>query len=217
MRHAKVAQSAGLLLFALHHRVLYNELMNNSEPPLVGLDEARQALSTVQAAVQRSTTLYRYRQASPYFLLWGVVWALGYGSSDLWPAQTGWIWAVLDGAGVLASILITKADRERQGAGQAMTWRVAGLALALLVFFLATFLVMAPQTGRQVSTFITLTVALAYTVVGLWAGPRWIMAGVAVGALSLIAYFHAPAYFNTWMGLIGGGALVLSGVWLRRV
>jgi hypothetical protein len=98
-----------------------------------------------------------------------------------------------------------------------MTWRIAGLVLALLVFFVAALLVMTPQTRRQVSTFIALTVALAYTVVGLWAGPRWIVAGVAVGALSLIGHFHIPAHFNAWMGLVGGGVLVLSGVWLRRV
>lgn len=191
--------------------------MTNQEHPSIGLEEARQALSTVQAAAQRSTMLYRYRQASPYFLLWGGVWALGYGLSDLWPAQAGWIWLALDGTGVLASILITKADRQRRGAGQTMTWRIAGLGLTLLVFFLATFLVMAPQTGRQISTFITLTVALAYAVVGQWAGSRWIVAAVAVCTLSLIGYFFVPAYFNTWMGLVGGGALVLSGLWLRRV
>ena len=191
--------------------------MSDQEHPCISPDEARQALSAVQAAAQRSTTLYRYRQASPYFLLWGGVWALGYGLSDLWPAQAGWIWLALDGTGVLASILITRADRKRRGAGQAMTWRIAGLGVTLLVFFLASFLVMAPQTGRQVSTFITVTVALAYTVVGLWAGLRWIMTGVAVCVLSLIGYFHVPAYFNTWMGLVGGGALVLSGLWLRRV
>jgi hypothetical protein len=191
--------------------------MNNPKQSSIGLEEARQALNTVQAATQRGTTLYRYRQASPYFLLWGAVWALGYGLSDLWPAQAGWIWLTLDGTGALATILITKADRVRRGSGQAMTWRIAGLVLALLVFFVAAFLVMAPQTGRQVSTFITLTVALAYTVAGLWAGQRWIVSGAAVGALSLIGYFHIPAHFNAWMGLVGGGVLMLSGVWLRRV
>ena len=191
--------------------------MANQEPPPIGFEEARQALNTVQAATQRGTMLYRYRQASPHFILWGLVWALGYGMSDLWPAHAGWIWLGLDATGVMASMLITRADRARRDASQATTWRIAGLGLTLLVFFVAAFWVMAPQTGRQVSTFITLTVALAYTVVGLWAGPRWIMAGVAVCALSLIAYFHVPVYFNTWMGLVGGGALVLSGVWLRRV
>jgi hypothetical protein len=45
----------------------------------------------------------------------------------------------------------------------------------------------------------------------------WIGAGVAVAALALFAYFYVPAYFNTWMGLVGGGVLVLTGYWLRRV
>ena len=179
--------------------------------------EARQSLDVVRAAFNRGTTLYRYRQASPYFLLWGVVWALGYGLSDWWPALAGWIWLALDLVGVAASILITGIGHARRGAGHGMTWRIAALALTVLAYLAAAFLVMAPQTGRQVSTFITLTVALAYSTVGIWAGPRWMMAGVAVCAAALIGYFHVPVYFNTWMGLVGGGALVLSGIWLRRV
>ena len=191
--------------------------MNSQEQTPVDLAEARQALDTIAATAQRSTILYRYRQASPYFFVWGAVWALGYGLSDLWPAQAGWLWMMLDATGVLASILIAKADHARRGANQATAWRIAGLGLSLFLFFLATFLVMAPQSGKQVSTFITLTVALGYVLVGLWAGLRWIVAGVVVCLLSLFAYFYLPAYFNTWMGLVGGGTLVLTGFWLRRV
>jgi len=88
---------------------------------------------------------------------------------------------------------------------------------SLLLYFAAAFAVMAPSSGKQVSPFITLTVALAYGLVGLWAGLRWIGAGVAVAALALFAYFFVPAYFNTWMGFVGGGVLVLTGYWLRRV
>ncbi|MBK9236428.1 MAG: hypothetical protein IPO19_10430 [Rhodoferax sp.] len=191
--------------------------MNHQESQSISVAQARQTLNVVQAAADRGTTLYRYRLASPYFLLWGVVWALGYGLSDWWPAQTGWIWLALDVIGVAASIVITSVGHARRGAGHAMPWRIAGLALIVLAYFAAAFLVMAPQTGRQVSTFITLTVALAYSVVGIWAGSRWMFAGLAVCAAALIGYFHVPVYFNTWMGLVGGGALVLSGIWLRRV
>jgi hypothetical protein len=98
-----------------------------------------------------------------------------------------------------------------------LAWRIAGMGFSLCVFFAATFAVMAPLSGKQVSSFITLTVALAYVLVGLWAGLRWIVAGVAVAALTLFAYFVVPAYFNTWMGLVGGGVLVVTGYWLRRV
>ncbi len=186
-------------------------------PPLLSPEDARQALDTIATTAQRSTTLYGYQRASPYFFLWGVVWVLGYGLSDLWPAQAGWLWMALDAVGMGMSIRIARADRARRGAGTAMAWRIAGLGFSLCVFFAATFVVMAPLSGKQISTFITLTVALAYVLVGLWAGLRWTVAGVAVAALALFAYFYVPVYFNTWMGLVGGGVLVLTGYWLRRV
>ncbi len=191
--------------------------MEHQNSPSLNREDVRQALDTIAATALRSTTLYRYHQASPYFFLWGVVWMLGYGLSDLWPAQAGWTWILLDAVGIGMSIAIAKAGRARRGAGSAMAWRIAGLGFSLLLYFAATFAVMAPSSGKQVSTFITLTVALAYGLVGLWVGMRWIVAGVAVAALALFAYFYVPAYFNTWMGLVGGGALVLSGYWLRRV
>lgn len=191
--------------------------MEHQTPPSLNREEARQALDTIAASAQRSTTLYRYHQASPYFFLWGVVWMLGYGLSDLWPAQAGWTWLLLDAMGIGMSIVIAKAAQTQRGARSPMAWRLAGLGFCLLVYFAATFAVMAPTSGKQVSAFITLTVALAYALVGLWAGLRWIVAGVAVAALTLFAYFVAPAYFNTWMGLVGGGVLVVTGYWLRRV
>lgn len=191
--------------------------MKYQNAPLLNPEDARQALDTIAATTQRSTTLYRYHQASPYFFVWGVVWVFGYGSSDLWPTRAGWIWMLLDAIGVAVSIWIAQTDRARRGAGSGLAWRIAGMGFSLCVFFAASFVVMAPLSGKQVSSFITLTVALAYVLVGLWAGLRWIVAGVAVAALTLFAYFVAPAYFNTWMGLVGGGVLVLTAYWLRRV
>jgi hypothetical protein len=191
--------------------------MKYRNTPLLNQEDARQALDSIAATAQRSTTLYRYEQASPYFFLWGAVWVLGYGSSDLWSAQAGWIWMVLDAIGVAVSIYIAQTDRARRSAGSAVALRIAGMGFSLCVFFAATFAVMTPSSGKQVSTFITLTVALAYVLVGLWAGLRWTVAGVAVAALALLAYFYVPAYFNTWMGFVGGGVLGLTGHWLRRV
>lgn len=191
--------------------------MEHQNSPTLNREDARQSLDTIAATAQRSTTLYRYHQASPYFFLWGVVWMLGYGLSDLWPAQAGWTWMLLDAVGIGMSVVIAKSGQAGRGAGPAMAWRIAGLGVSLLLYFAAAFAVLAPSSGKQVATFITLTVALAYGMVGLWAGLRWMGAGVAVAALALFAYFFVPAYFNTWMGFVGGGVLVLTGYWLRRV
>jgi hypothetical protein len=44
-----------------------------------------------------------------------------------------------------------------------------------------------------------------------------VLAGVVVAALTLIGFFGLPQYFLLWMAVVGGGALILGGFWLRSV
>jgi hypothetical protein len=46
---------------------------------------------------------------------------------------------------------------------------------------------------------------------------RFLYAGIALGALTLIGWFWLPHYFLPWMAAVGGGALILTGFWLRKV
>ena len=79
-----------------------------------------------------------------------------------------------------------------------------------------TLLIFEVRSGRQVAGFFGLLVASGYAIVGCWSGLRWLLAGVVMGALTLSGYFLLPAYFNLWMGCVGGGVLALTGVWMRR-
>ncbi|HVB86508.1 MAG TPA: hypothetical protein VNK23_07585 [Candidatus Dormibacteraeota bacterium] len=46
---------------------------------------------------------------------------------------------------------------------------------------------------------------------------RMAILGFAVGALTAGGYFSLPQYFLLWMAGVGGGALILGGLWLRKV
>ncbi len=76
--------------------------------------------------------------------------------------------------------------------------------------------VFAPVTGVQVQTFITLLVAATYAIVGCWLGLRYAVVGAALAALAAGAFHLAPAQLPLIVSLLGGGALVLGGVWMRR-
>jgi hypothetical protein len=39
--------------------------------------------------------------------------------------------------------------------------------------------------------------------------------GIGMAALTLVGYYLFPAYFFFWMAVVGGGALMLAGLWLR--
>jgi hypothetical protein len=87
----------------------------------------------------------------------------------------------------------------------------------LLAFFFAVFAILPPANDRAAPALITLVVAAAYTLLGIWRGPRLIAAGVGLAALTLAGFFFLPAHFLLWMALVGGGMMVSIGLWLRKL
>ena len=172
--------------------------------------DASAALDDIARVEARSATLRSYQSAAPYLILWGVLWAVGYGLSDFFTRHTGAIWSVVIPIGVLADLVAMRG-------GRGGTWRYIASAAAAALFLVAVFLVMAPVSGRQVAAVIPLCVALIYVLRGIWAGPRHVVAGVVIAALTLGGFWWITHHFLLWMAFVGGGALVLAGLWLRRV
>jgi hypothetical protein len=86
-----------------------------------------------------------------------------------------------------------------------------------LAFFVASFFIMSPVTGRQIAAFIPLVVAVAYVLIGIFRGPRYIATGLVVAALTLLGFALLKEHFFLWMAGVGGAAMILAGIWLRRV
>jgi hypothetical protein len=178
---------------------------------VISHQDAAEALSTIETAQHRSATLRGYERRSPYLILWGVLWAVGYGLSDFAPAHANAIWAAIVPIGLIGGFLA------RREAGRGMGWRFAAVTLTVLAFFVATYFVMAPVSGRQVAALIPLVVAAAYVLGGLWWGKRYVVTGVVVAALTLAGFFLLREHFLLWMAAVGGSAMILAGLWLRRV
>lgn len=177
----------------------------------VSREQAAEALRDIERVEGRSATLRGYQAAAPHLMLWGVLWFVGYGLTHLMPERAGAIWFVVVAAGFAAG---TAASLRRRGGRFAA--RYAAITAALAAFVIATIMVMAPVDQRQVAAFIPLVVAISYVLAGIWAGTRYVVAGIAVAALTLAGFFLLRQYFLMWMAVVGGGALLLAGVWLRR-
>jgi hypothetical protein len=177
--------------------------------------EAQDALRDISRAEHSSATLYRYRHAAPHLILWGVIWAVGYGASYARP-QWGVFWPVLALIGTIASFWIGWKSKPQKAAGY--DWRFAATWLAIFLFIAAVFAVMPPRNVAELSAFFPLLVALFYGLIGIWIrGTRLIIAGAAVAALTIIGFFLLPQIFLLWLAVVGGGALILGGFWLRSV
>ena len=188
----------------------------------VSREDAARALAEVGRVQRRSAVLRGYQQGAPHFWLWGVIWAIGFGISDYRSELAGTSWIVLDVLGCIGAALLARRSIHTLQGGHAAGalarirgLQIAGAILLMVAFLFATYYVLPPTAGRQYGAFPALMMALLYSLVGLAAGVRWLVLGLALFTLTLGGYAALQAHFLLWMAFAGGGALVLTGFWMR--
>ena len=174
---------------------------------------AADALHTIESTQRKSAVTYGYRRTSPHLFLWGVIWIVGYTGVYLRPHWWA-LWPALIVVGIGASFFFGGHGAER--AAGAAGWSYGATSAVLFLFFWATFAVLPPKSGVEVGAFLPIFVGLGYALYGIWAqAPRILVLGLVVGALTVGGFFYLPAYFLLWMAAVGGGGLLLGGLWLR--
>ncbi len=175
-------------------------------------NEAADALRDIETTAKRSGEAFGYRMSAPFLMIWGMVWIVGYTGTDITARYAGLVWMCAIVGGTIASALVGRAigpGRARQG------WRYAALTAIIWLFLFGTYAVMGPISGRQQGAFVPLLIAAIYAGFGLWIGARYVVTGIAVAALTLFGFFYVREHFNLYMAAVGGGGLVLVGIWLR--
>jgi hypothetical protein len=174
--------------------------------------DATAALRDAEAIKHRSSRLRGYQSASPHLIIWGIVWAVGYAASYLQPAWINAIWLALVAVGTAASIVAGMADGRKGVHAEGL----AVLGVTFVVFVAGTFIVMAPHDPRQPAAFFPLVVAAGYAIMGAMGATRMLIIAGALAALTLGGFIELGNLFLPWMAVVGGGGLVLGGVWLRQ-
>jgi len=183
--------------------------------------EARSALEDIERTTTLSARSTGYRRASPYLILWGVIWVLGYAEPLLAPRLSeGLTWLALDLIGMIGSVVIsarTQASRSTAPKIASRTRRILAASGLLVVFIIGALTVMHPTDSAQIRVFPSLVLGLVYGLVGIFGMPRFLWIAVVVPAAGLAAYYLAPTALPLTLSLIGGGSLVVSGLWMRRL
>jgi hypothetical protein len=144
------------------------------------------------------------------------------------------LWPFLIVSGALASWFFGARSRPRAdsalGARIGIFWLVL-FAYAVLWFFLLHSEIHPGRPGvsfdalsadneeavrQQLGVFCATIAMFAYVVGGLWLGRFFIWLGAGVTILTVAGYFFAPAWFNLWMAVTGGGSLIVAGLYIRR-
>jgi len=177
-------------------------------------NEAADALRDISSTERRSFSAYGYKSAATFLILWGLLWMVGYGGTDLWPAQSGNLWlAVVVVGSVISTIL---GMRAKPKAGRRVDWRIFATWVSALGFISSMLTVVGKVDDAQVGALIPLFFAWIYVVMGVWMGWRFALAGVALATLTLGGFFFLHQHFLLWMAFVGGSTLVATGLWLRR-
>ena len=177
-------------------------------------DEAAQALKEVEQTQSLSGQLLGYESAAPHFFVWGLVWMLGYAGTNFAPDQKNLIWGVVIGIGSLLSILL---GRRQGGGGSPALWRSIAISCLVMAFVGGLMFAMKYFDQRQSLAVIPLAFAAFYTLFGLAVGVRFVICGLVLGFGTVLGYFLAGDFFGYWMAVVGGGCLLVTGLWLRRV
>src|SRR4029078_7774491 len=113
---------------------------------------------------RRSGEAFGYRMSGPFLIIWGVVWLVGYGITDLAPRLTNAVWPAVVILGSIASFLV---GRYVVGRRSPQGWRYLLLIPILWFFLAAAYSVMSPVSGRQQAAFVPLVIAALYSGMGL--------------------------------------------------
>lgn len=182
-----------------------------------------EALADMHRAAERSGRLYGYAAAAPYLFVTGLAWLAAdllfqfteFGKTWAWPAAT----AVATPALIVVAMLQSR-RRVQAGAGPRLDgyfWKGMALWLIVMSFTVGTFAIFSPFSGVEVHSFIGLTSGAIYAAMGLFLGWRVLLTGLGVAALSLVGHFFVRDYYAAYMGLVCGGGMMLSALWLRKV
>jgi hypothetical protein len=183
-------------------------------------EQAAAALDDIDRTERRTHMAKSYSIASPYLILWGLIWVVGYGACAVLPPERwGLAWLPLIAVGTLGSVVLgTRSRPGRSGGGGAAVGFAQSMvmALAVAVFIGAVYYLFKPTSPLPYLIFPSFVAGLVYVLAGaVTRMQRFVAIGFGIFALTLGGYVAAPQWSALWAAA-GGAGLVLGGLWLRR-
>ena len=180
--------------------------------------EAEEALAAIQSVMQKTRRVISSSGAYIFLIVWGTVWLLGFLNSQFLPNETAnYVWMVLDIlGGIVSAVLGIRMNRGvRSTAPITNGKRIAFFWLLLFLFCVAAIAVAQPVEGKQIAMFIILFVTVGWMAMGLLLSFASIWWGLAITILALVSYFLLPGVFYLLMAIVGGGGMIILGLYIR--
>lgn len=178
-------------------------------------DEADAALETVRKTTTQTRRSIALGGGQHILVAWGLVWLIGFGGSHfLEGPKIGLLWAVADMLGVFATVLILR--RASRHVYNPEGSRILLLWLALLLYSALWLFIARPTSGLEIGLRITTYAMFGYVLMGIWLDRTLLWLGLAITALAVCGAYMVPQVFGLWMAVLGGGALLGTGLYIGR-
>jgi hypothetical protein len=178
---------------------------------MIGHDDAASALDAVDRTRRRAFELRGYAHAGDILIVWGLVWLVCNLATYFGGPEAGGAWPV---GVVIASVF--SAVRGRGKGARAPRWRAFASVGTIVVLVVLVSMFAELHSADQGNALISIFVAAMYVLQGIWIGPRFAWIGLALGCFVCAGWFLDRAHLDLWLGVGGGGALIVTGLWLRR-
>lgn len=200
----------------------------------VSRSEASDALEMVRQTSSKTRQMAAYAGGDLCFIIWGVVWALGFLTVHFVPPMFGYrpvvgtiitsVWAVLVALGVGTTYWVSL---RYQAARSASDRRIGYMWLLFYGFIYVWAALISPFLSvsgheqsqafwRHIGALMATLPMFMYTVMGLWLDSLMVWIGVGITALTLVGLYLFPSVFYIWMAVLGGGGLIATGLLVRR-
>jgi hypothetical protein len=181
-------------------------------------DEAQESLAAIQEMARRMRRAAADNGAHNFLILWGVVWLFGFTCSQFMAQHDAkYVWMGLNLLGALGSWWFGRSQgRCVRSKGDEAAGRRIGLFWAtLLAYCPLTVWIAWPLNGRQLAMFIIIFVMIGWLAMSFLLSYSAYFLALFITAVAFGSYFLLPAYFYLSMALVGGGAMIGSGIYIR--
>jgi len=180
--------------------------------------EAEEALAAIQTVMRKTRRSIASSGAYIFLIIWGIIWLLGFLGSQFLPENTASnAWMVLDIAGGVfsAAVGIRVGRRIRRPSSTTSGRRIGLFWLLLFLYCFAAIGIAWPTDGKQLAMFIILFAMVGWMAMGLLLSFASVWWGLAITALALVSYFLLPGTFYLLMAILGGGGMIILGLYIR--
>lgn len=181
-------------------------------------EEAQSALNDIQRLGTRARQMGGNIAAS-YMLVWGVVWTIGFSSSQFFARWIIWILVGTLIVGITGSAILGsrqgKTTRLAPGSREAFVSAQVGIFQGILYGFAILWLIVFHLTLVQVGMLWITTFTLGSIVSGFWFRQKLpIIGGIIITLVLTTGYYLFPQYFWLWAAVSAGLPLVGLGLYL---